>query len=235
MGQTVMEHTLPVEDACCMGPDESVLILIKHCQDMKQQETRLRLITLLLLFICTALFIFTTGADLRQHFGSKREMSTVEQSPVPSKQQSLCPAVNPKTSCQNLHIHLRSVATGNTSDGQLIKWDVMFGDNYYYNEEKRAILIHENGLYFVYIRITLSCRSEDGPEGFSVKLQRWNKGYDMIVPLTDAKDGVDCTSQRSRNVFVGQLFDLSEGDHLSVWIDQGYKLIATASAGAFCI
>uniref|UniRef100_A0A3Q3JNI6 THD domain-containing protein n=1 Tax=Monopterus albus TaxID=43700 RepID=A0A3Q3JNI6_MONAL len=132
-------------------------------------------------------------------------------------------------------VKLRSVATGNTSDGQLIKWDVMFGDNYYYNEEKRAILIHENGLYFVYIRITLSCRSEDGPEGFSVKLQRWNKGYDMIVPLTDAKDGVDCTSQRSRNVFVGQLFDLSEGDHLSVWIDQGYKLIATASAGAFCI
>ncbi len=53
MGQKLAVQTLPNEEACRdsvtnMGPDESVLILIKHCRDMKQQETRLRLVTLLL-------------------------------------------------------------------------------------------------------------------------------------------------------------------------------------------
>lgn len=70
-----MAHTQPAETACRdsvmnMGPDEPVLILIKHCRDMKQQETRLRLVTLLLLLSCTALFIFITGAGLRQHKNS---------------------------------------------------------------------------------------------------------------------------------------------------------------------
>lgn len=76
IGQKLMGHTLPAEAACGdtmidMGPDKSVLILIKHCQDMKQQETRLRLSTLLLLLSCTALFIFAICADLRQHESSE--------------------------------------------------------------------------------------------------------------------------------------------------------------------
>lgn len=75
MGQTLMRDALPAEAACGdsvidMGPDESVLILIKHCRDMKQQETRLRLITLILLLSCIALILFTTGADLRRQENS---------------------------------------------------------------------------------------------------------------------------------------------------------------------
>ena len=71
MGQNLTGHTLPAEAACGnammdMGHDESLLILIKHCRDMKQQETRLRLVTLLLVLSCTTLFIFTISADLRQ-------------------------------------------------------------------------------------------------------------------------------------------------------------------------
>lgn len=49
-----------------VSPNEPVLILIKHCRDMKQQETRLRLITLLLLLGCTALFCFTIIYEQRQ-------------------------------------------------------------------------------------------------------------------------------------------------------------------------
>lgn len=48
------------------GLDEPALILIRHCRDMKRQEACLRLITLLLLFSCTALFVFTNGVELRQ-------------------------------------------------------------------------------------------------------------------------------------------------------------------------
>lgn len=74
MGQKLTGEVLPAEAACGdsvidVSPDESVLILIKHCRDMKQQETRLRLTTLLVLLSCMALILFTTG-DLRQQKNS---------------------------------------------------------------------------------------------------------------------------------------------------------------------
>lgn len=46
------------DSAIDIGEDESLLILIKHCKDMKHQETWLRLITVLLLLSCVALILF---------------------------------------------------------------------------------------------------------------------------------------------------------------------------------
>lgn len=75
MGQRLLKKTQPAEAASGdsvigIGPDESVLILIKHCSDMKQQEMRLRLITLFLLLSCMALILFTGRVDLRQQENS---------------------------------------------------------------------------------------------------------------------------------------------------------------------
>lgn len=81
MGQKVMGPTVPAGAACGdalinVSSDESVLILINHCRDMKRQEARLRLITLLLLLGCTALFVYSTCANLGQHgkSGSSRDV-----------------------------------------------------------------------------------------------------------------------------------------------------------------
>lgn len=52
--------------------EESLLILINHCREMKQQEARLRLITLLLLLGCAAAFIFISCADLSQRRAAVR-------------------------------------------------------------------------------------------------------------------------------------------------------------------
>ncbi|XP_044030889.1 uncharacterized protein LOC122865918 [Siniperca chuatsi] len=241
MAQKLMRHTLPAEAACGdamidMGPDNSVLILIKHCRDMKQQETRLRLFTLLLLLSCTALFICAIGTDLRHNetSGSSGQGTPVEQSSAYSKQERVCPADNPQTNLQRLRIHLRSVPADNTSDGLYIKWNVMFGEKY--NKEKHAIVIPVTGFYFVYVRITLSCHDGDSNfKRFYVELHNWNEGYNKTVCLTEAWDGITCTSEWSRSVFVGQLFDLLEGDHVRVWIGEGYRLITKSSFGAYLV
>ncbi len=122
----------------------------------------------------------------------------------------------------------------NKSDGLYIKWDVRFGEKY--NKEKRAIVIPETGFYFVYVRISLSCQDEDGAANFKrfyVELHKWNEGYNKTVQLAEAWDGIVCTSERFRNVFVGQLFDLLKGDHVRVWIGEGYGLIRKSSFGAY--
>lgn len=92
MGQRLLKKTQPAEAASGdsvigIGPDESVLILIKHCSDMKQQEMRLRLITLLLLLSCMALILFTGRVDLR-----RQENSTSVGRGVSSKTTSFLPS-----------------------------------------------------------------------------------------------------------------------------------------------
>ncbi|XP_029300990.1 uncharacterized protein LOC115016975 [Cottoperca gobio] len=247
MGQKLIGHTLPAEAAHVdammdLGPDEFVLVLIKHCRDMKQQETCLRLISLLLLLSCVALFIFSFGADLwkSENSGSRGQGSAVEQSPASSQlQERVFPADDPQTNFQRLQdfkIHLRSQSEYNKPDGHYIKWDKVFGETY--NEEKRAIMIPENGFYFIYLRFALGCHDEDKAANFTrfyVELRNSNEGYNTTIRLLEASDGIACTSIGFRSVFLGQLFDLSKGDNVSVWIGKGYKLINKASFGAFLV
>lgn len=116
------------------------------------------------------------------------------------------------------------------TDGRHIKWKVLFGDNM---AEKHAIEIPETGEYFMYLRVTLTCPTKDTSGKFYVKLQKWNKGYNMTLPITDAFDHIACTSGESRSLFVGELFDLLAGDHVSVWFVEGYNLIRKSSFGAY--
>lgn len=111
----------------------------------------------------------------------------------------------------------------------------MFGENY--NEEEHAIVIPQTGFYFVYVRIALRCSSEDSDMNFTsffAELHTWNKNYNKTLHLMKTWDGVLCTPEgSSRNVFVGQLFELLEGTHVSVWISEGYRLITKSSFGAY--
>ncbi|XP_054468912.1 uncharacterized protein LOC129102690 [Anoplopoma fimbria] len=241
MGQSLIGHTLPADAACGnamidMGPDRSLLILLKHCRDMKQQETRLRIITLLLLLGCTALFIFTICVDLRPHENSvsSGQGSAAERGPSHSKQVRVSPA-DSQTNFKRLRIHLRSVSEDNKTDPRLIRWDVDFGENNYDNK-KRAIVIPEDGFYFVYVWVALGCHQVDRASNFKefkVALHKWTEGYNCNVTLIEAWDGITCTPDGKRSVFVGQLFELWKGDHVSVWINRGYKLITKSTFGAY--
>ncbi|XP_042365423.1 uncharacterized protein LOC121959935 [Plectropomus leopardus] len=245
MGQDLFGNTVPAQAACGvvmtdMSRDESVFILIKHCRDMKQQETRFRLITLLLLLSCTALYIFTIWADLRKHpnSGSSAQGSTDGPSPAYSKQDRDCPADHPE---RKPRIHLRPLppcnktwSACNITDGLYIRWDAEIGKKHL--KDERAIVIPKEGTYFVYVRIALGCHDNDGTANFKMfyaGLSRWNEAYNETISLMYARDGISCTSQKFRSVFMGQLFNLFKGDHLRVRIDEGYKLITTSSFGAY--
>lgn len=71
MGKKLMENTPPAEAACGdsvidIPRDESLLILIKHCKDMKHQETWLRFITLLLSLSFMALILFVNCVHVQK-------------------------------------------------------------------------------------------------------------------------------------------------------------------------
>lgn len=119
------------------------------------------------------------------------------------------------------------------SDGQYIWWEAEPR-----NSHSKNIVIPRNGFYFVYVRTTLRCHNQDDAAAyvpFKLELHSWNKGYNKTIELVGAWDGVDCAqgSDVSRNVFVGQIFDLLQGDHLSVSIKQGSALVTKSFFGAY--
>lgn len=104
------------------------------------------------------------------------------------------------------------------------------------NEETDAIHIPEHGFYFIYVKIALSCPLGQQPvdfRRFHVILYRWNENYKDNVKMSEALDGVRCTSPESKTLFIGQLFQLAEGDRVKMWIAEGHQLTRWASFGAF--
>uniref|UniRef100_A0A7N6FAL1 THD domain-containing protein n=1 Tax=Anabas testudineus TaxID=64144 RepID=A0A7N6FAL1_ANATE len=124
-----------------------------------------------------------------------------------------------------------SMPGDNITDEQYIKWQVLFGDGY--NKERRAIVIPQTGVYFVYVKTDIHCHNVNGAANFYVELQSWNEGYPAVQTLSSALDGLVCPNGAPRTVVVGELLDLLEGDHVSVWVVEGFKLMSKSSFGAF--
>lgn len=221
------------DSVIAMGEDESALILIKHCNDMKQQEARLRLITLLLLLVNMALLLFTNRLSPwhQGSFASAGRGGEVSPSAALLSQEKVCPA-DPETSdlpvtFQRWRIHLTSEHVSEKTDGHYLRWDD--GSGY--------IVIPQSGFYFVYVRTTLRCHDRVDLKYtlFKLELHSWNEGYNKTVELAQAWDSVDCGqgSDAPRTVFVGQIFDLLEGDRVSVFIKNGYVLVTESFFGAY--
>ncbi|XP_075884676.1 uncharacterized protein LOC142889882 [Nelusetta ayraudi] len=217
-----------------MREDESALILIKHCNDMKQQEARLRLITLLLLLVNMALLLFTNRLHPwhQGNFASAGRGGEVSPSAALLSQEKVCPA-DPETSdlpvtFQRWRIHLTHEPPSNESDRQYLRW----------NAGIEHFVIPQSGFYFVYVRTTLRCHNSVNAAEyalFKLELHSWNEGYNETQVLAQAWDSVACAqgSDASTNVFVGQIFDLLEGDHVSVFIKHGYNLVTESFFGAY--
>lgn len=241
MGHTLIGTRGSAEDAdgdvvMDLGPDQSVLVLMEHCREMKRQETRLRLFTLLLLLGCTALLMFAMWAGLIQS-GSKEEVINVEQSPAYSKQERCPPADDPQTNFTRLHVSLRSMSHESIPEGQVITWDSEFEPAN--KVATKHIVIPENGFYFVYLNFALFrvCKHKGAAKftKFVGELRRSSEGYPKPESLMVVYDRLSCNSLQYRNLFGGQLFKLSKNDSLSVLIKEGFDLIHKSKFGAYLV
>ncbi|XP_012708984.2 uncharacterized protein LOC105918448 [Fundulus heteroclitus] len=107
------------------------------------------------------------------------------------------------------------------------------GEGGAYDNVSRSIVIPATGQYFVYMRFMLypcDMKPNKNPEAFEVELKQSIRGYDKDQILIDIRESDDW---HDKNVYVGQLFRLHEGDKLRVFLEAGYKLIRRSSFGAF--
>ncbi|XP_034048202.1 uncharacterized protein LOC117529511 [Thalassophryne amazonica] len=234
MGQKMIREPLSEEVACRIeaGPDEPVLILLQHCRDMKRQETRLRIITFLLLLSCTALYLFTICAQSQP---SKSSGSTGKQDAV---QQFFAYSTQRKqtTDGSSPRIELSFKGTNSTS-GRYIEFYSALGEDSNCNQEKSAIVIKQKGFYFVYA-ITFLQHDEDEHEeakNFYIQVQQFSLGYTYPVYNVSTWESIATTSLTFRNVYLARMFNLSEGDYLKLWIGEGFGMIRELSFGAFLL
>ncbi|XP_060917680.1 uncharacterized protein LOC132992432 [Labrus mixtus] len=237
MGQKQTRSTVPTEEACRrvdIYQDKSVLILLQHCRDIKQRDTRFRLVSLLLLLSCVSLFIFL---QLREYYGSTRQENVVQSGPAYSKQE--CPSADPQSISSNrLPIALTSVKDPKNNQSGYLNWR---GENH--RTPTDAIEIPKTGHYFVYLRITFQCQEQHKDQDykeFNLILQSFNEGYGPKPEprnLTTAMDSVGCRKSgpltQVRTLTVVQLFHLIERDHVKVWVNKGLGMIISAFFGAF--
>ncbi|XP_058472744.1 uncharacterized protein LOC131445953 [Solea solea] len=219
--------------------DDTALILIKHCRNMRRQDFFLRLINLLVL-TCAAFFICSICAGSWTRQSSGEQTSTEEQRAVYLKQESQFPSepATTKNNNQGFNIQLRSLSDRNT-EVKKVKWEVEnLNMRNQYKEERQAIVIPRDGVYFIYARFQLACH-KNFPLKFNplyVELDWWSEAYDKPQFLMQVKDGLACENQSMgggyRNVFMGQLFNLTTDYHVSVNVLRGYELITMAYFGA---
>ncbi|XP_008322720.1 uncharacterized protein LOC103389186 [Cynoglossus semilaevis] len=216
--------------------EEPALILIRHCQDMKKQETRLRFITLLLLLGCGSLFLYISCAVLwfhREPAGTEHTTTGVRSSAY-SRQEG-----PPETQVSNrenrpFHIYLQSVPFKCTKGMHDLEWNEDCSPTY--DSQRRAIKIPYAGAYFIYTRVMLSCVvcNFKSFSIFAMEVDIWNKNSNANRPIL-VQDSMNCQQDGFKNIYMGELFDMSEGDHITVRVKNGTQLIKTAFFGAHMI
>lgn len=209
-------------------PEESILILINHCREMKQQEARLRTATLLLLLSCAAICLVTNFTHSAKVTFASDPAFSAQKDPCPTGSTSATKPSIPKP----LRISLRWAAVTKLTPGSKIKWETTFvEDNEASYNATHAIVIPKQDIYFVYLRFALKFPEKN--QELDVKLQIWNSAYNTERDLIYIREGSGHNESEFRTVYMGQLLDLSQGDHLSVLLTNGHELIYEAFFGAF--
>ncbi|KAF6724431.1 Tumor necrosis factor ligand superfamily member 15 [Oryzias melastigma] len=217
--------------------EESVVILLKQCRDMRRQETLFRVATLLLLCFCTTLTLLSSfgfgrftqqekmNSSMQEKMNSSMQerMNSSMQERIPDSGESCSSSTNGK-----MHIHL--IHQLNTPRlPPYIPYEPAF--NSCLTFENSSVMIPLTGVYFVYARFTLRC--QDSSLDFSMTVERWSESYPDTTKLMTATSRLNCMTDDFQTVYVGELLDLGEGDQLKVNVSEGYDLINESNFGAF--
>ncbi|CAB1332459.1 unnamed protein product [Coregonus sp. 'balchen'] len=224
-----------------MAQQESVLVLLKHCQEMRRHESLLRFFTVFLVIGCAAVFFFTY--HVIRDSNQKDTFNPAEYSRQQDRQG------------QNLkkpNAHLTTPTSCNNSvPAEYIQWDhqdtgLVHMQDFTYDEKKHALVVPRGGRYFVYVGINFRMPDKDEVSRevqlLSLKVLKYSKSYEDNRPIMEVRDSLPDDGRReTRTVYTGQVVTLEEGDLLRVSIyEDNYELIdcsgeTTMYFGAFLL
>uniref|UniRef100_A0A673WI79 THD domain-containing protein n=1 Tax=Salmo trutta TaxID=8032 RepID=A0A673WI79_SALTR len=233
MDKCARNSEIPHDTVISMAQQESVVLLLKHCQEMKRQESRLRLVTLFLVLGCAAVFVFTqrVNRDCNEKVSNNHDRLYISSDPL---HLLLPPASSRCNSVPEDYIQWEHEAIG-----------LVHMQNFTYDEKKHALVVPQGGRYFVYVGVNFRMPDKDKVSGeihfLSLKVLKFSNSYQYNCPIMEVKDSIPGNRRGTRTVYTGQVVALEEGDLLRVSINEdNYELIdcsteTTMYIGAFLL
>ncbi|XP_055731195.1 tumor necrosis factor ligand superfamily member 15 [Salvelinus fontinalis] len=240
MDKCARNSEIPHDTVISIAQQESVVLLLKHCQEMKRQESRLRLVTLFLVLGCAAVFVFTqrVNRDCNEKDSFKPAEYSRQQA-IDRQEQNLKP-----------NAHLTTSSRCNSVPEVYIQWEhqktgLVHMQHFTYDEKKHALVVPQGGRYFVYVGVNFRMPDKDKVSGeihfLSLKVWKFSNRYPDDWPIMEVKDSIPDNRRGARTVYTGQVVALEEGDLLRVSINEdNYELIdcsaeTTMYIGAFLL
>ncbi|KAK6316325.1 hypothetical protein J4Q44_G00138490 [Coregonus suidteri] len=147
--------------------------------------------------------------------------------------------------------HLTTSSSCNSVPKDYIQWEhqdtgLVHMQNFTYDESKQALVVPQEGRYFVYVGVNFRMPDKDKVSGevhfLSLKVLKYSISYENNWPIMEVKDSIpDDRRGERRTMYTGQVVTLEEGDLLMVSIDEdNYELIdcsaeTTMYIGAFLL
>uniref|UniRef100_A0A8C7I557 THD domain-containing protein n=1 Tax=Oncorhynchus kisutch TaxID=8019 RepID=A0A8C7I557_ONCKI len=243
MDKCARNSEIPHDTLISMAQQESVVLLLKHCQEMKRQESRLRLVTLfLVLGLCTlscgnivqgqppGMLAFCV-LNIKWIYFQNHDRLYISSDPL---HLLLPPASSRCNSVPEDYIQWEHQETG-----------LVHMQHFTYDEKKHALVVPQGGRYFVYVGVNFRMPHKDKVSGeihfLSLKVLKFSNRYPDDCPIMEVKDSIPDNRRGARTVYTGQVVALEEGDLLRVSINEdNYELIdcsaeTTMYIGAFLL
>ncbi|XP_010899432.2 tumor necrosis factor ligand superfamily member 15 [Esox lucius] len=211
----------PQDTVIPMDQQTSVIILLKHFQEMKRQENRLRLLMFSLILSFASVFLIT-------HHVIKYSIEKATLKPTEfARQQAKDPEQHLMSQNQSKpSIHLTTPSNCSVPT-EFMKWEAHKGSvhqqGFTYNETSRSVVVPEEGKYFVYVGMNFRNHLKES-KMIVLKVIKYSLSYKDWVEVLEVKDSIPAENRRT--VYTGQVLSLMEGDLLRVWLDnKNYELI----------
>lgn len=211
---------------------EPVKILLQHCQEMKRQESCLRLVTFLLLIGSATVFFLV-------HFMSQCGRSVEEK-----EEKVSFPHVAAITQQQDSYRPHALVTSplGKLSEDVYVQWysgkaGLVNMEGFTYNKTAHALVVPQKGRYYVYIGMNLQLpdsASQSETERTPVKMFllhviTYHSSYPEDTVVMEVRDSIPAASDGERTVHMGHVVKLEKGALLRATVRKGSELIRTAN------
>ncbi|KAK9975015.1 hypothetical protein ABG768_023079 [Culter alburnus] len=198
--------------------EQMMQVLIRHCQTMKRQETRLRLATAALLatFLATLLWLQFQQQTTKDAFsGAHSKALNTEGPPVRHT------------------VHLEGlISAGNQfvdcSEEQPIKWDIMNDDNDAQNfklENQTVLHVFTKGLYLINLRIYYrvaynQCDPNSELLTLKVNVSQKHSDYEKEREVISAQESMICRNYWLQSITLNRVIMLQSETSLRVTINK---------------
>ncbi|XP_028830233.1 uncharacterized protein LOC114786855 [Denticeps clupeoides] len=214
----------PREEMTPARSEEALVVITRHCRDMKRQETRLRL--------ATAFLLLSSVTVLLVLHAPSRDRATDQTATVGR-------LASPVLQGKRPGVHLMPLAQ-HRNNTKPIQWEPRFNNGFSLTANNTLLTVPLDGLYYVYFGISYRipgnyCEQKgvDRIQDLHTQVFKFTASYPKDIVIIKSIDSMTCTILAQRFVYAGQLIQLLKNDKLKMIIHTPHEVVNWFKGGIY--